>query len=130
MKLCVAEKPSVAKEIASILGANQRNDGYYEGNGYYVSWTFGHLCGLKEPQEYTSLWKWWDLQHLPMVPTSFSIKVMDNKGVQKQFNIIKGLVDKCEEVINCGDAGIEGELIQQWVLLKANNTKPIKRIPK
>lgn len=128
MKLCIAEKPSVAKEIAAILGANQRHDGYMEGNGYYVSWTFGHLCGLKEPHDYTSLWKWWDLQHLPMVPTSFSIKVMDNQGIQKQFNIIKGLVEKCDEVINCGDAGIEGELIQQWVLLKANNTKPIKRL--
>ena len=128
MKLCIAEKPSVAKEIAAILGANQRHDGYMEGNGYYVSWTFGHLCGLKEPHDYTSLWKWWDLQHLPMVPTSFSIKVMDNQGIQKQFNTIKTLVDKCDEVINCGDAGIEGELIQQWVLLKANNTKPIKRL--
>ena len=128
MKLCIAEKPSVAKEIAAILGANQRHDGYMEGNGYYVSWTFGHLCGLKEPHDYTSLWKWWDLQHLPMVPTSFSIKVMDNQGVQKQFNTIKTLVEKCDEVINCGDAGIEGELIQQWVLLKANNTKPIKRL--
>jgi len=128
MKLCIAEKPSVAKEIASILGANQRRDGYFEGNGYCVSWTFGHLCTLKEPHDYTSLWKWWNLQHLPMVPTSFSIKVMDNQGVQKQFNTIKTLVDQCDEVINCGDAGIEGELIQQWVLLKAKNTKPIKRL--
>lgn len=128
MKLCIAEKPSVAKEIASILGANQRRDGYFEGNGYCVSYTFGHLCTLKEPHDYTSLWKWWNLQHLPMVPSSFSIKVMDNQGVQKQFNIIKSLVDKCDEVINCGDAGIEGELIQQWVLLKAKNTKPIKRL--
>ena len=128
MKLCIAEKPSVAKEIAAILGANQRHNGYMEGNGYYVSWTFGHLCGLKEPHDYTSLWKWWNLQHLPMIPTSFSIKVMENEGIQKQFNVIKDLVDKCNEVINCGDAGIEGELIQQWVLLKANNTKPIKRL--
>ena len=128
MKLCIAEKPSVAKEIASILGANQRRDGYFEGNGYCVSYTFGHLCTLKEPHDYTSLWKWWNLQHLPMVPSSFSIKVMENEGVQKQFNIIKTLVDQCDEVINCGDAGIEGELIQQWVLLKANNTKPIKRL--
>lgn len=128
MKLCVAEKPSVAKEIASILGANQRRDGYFEGNGYCVSWTFGHLCTLKEPHDYTALWKWWNLQHLPMVPSSFGIKVMENQGVQKQFNTIKTLVDKCDEVINCGDAGIEGELIQQWVLLKANNTKPIKRL--
>jgi len=128
MKLCIAEKPSVAKEIASILGANQRRDGYFEGNGYCVSWTFGHLCTLKEPHDYTALWKWWNLQHLPMVPSSFGIKVMENQGVQKQFNTIKTLVDQCDEVINCGDAGIEGELIQQWVLLKANNTKPIKRL--
>ena len=128
MKLCIAEKPSVAKEIASILGANIKKDGYYEGNGYWVSWTFGHLCTLKEPHDYTSLWKWWNLDTLPMIPTKFSIKVMDNQGVQKQFRTIENLVGRCEEVINCGDAGQEGELIQQWVLLKANNTKPIKRL--
>ncbi|HIP36032.1 MAG TPA: type IA DNA topoisomerase [Crocinitomix sp.] len=128
MKLCIAEKPSVAKEIASILGANQRKDGYYEGNGYWVSWTFGHLCTLKEPHDYTSLWKWWNLDYLPMIPSSFGIKVIDNQGVQKQFRTIENLVQRCEEVINCGDAGQEGELIQQWVLLKAKNTKPIKRL--
>jgi len=128
MKLCIAEKPSVAKEIAMILGANSKKDGYYEGNGYWVSWTFGHLCTLKEPHDYTSLWKWWNMDTLPMIPSKFSIKVMDNQGVQKQFRTIENLVGRCDEVINCGDAGQEGELIQQWVLLKANNTKPIKRL--
>ncbi|MEX1002296.1 MAG: DNA topoisomerase 3 [Crocinitomicaceae bacterium] len=128
MKLCIAEKPSVAKEIASIIGANNRKDGYYEGNGYWVSWTFGHLCTLKEPHDYTSLWKWWNLATLPMIPSRFGIKVMEDQGVQKQFHIIRQLVEKCEEVINCGDAGQEGELIQQWVLLKAKNTKPVKRL--
>jgi DNA topoisomerase-3 len=128
MKLCIAEKPSVAKEIASIVGANLKKDGYFEGNGYWVSWTFGHLCTLKEPHDYTSIWKWWNLATLPMVPSKFSIKVMEDQGVQKQFRTIESLVQKCEEVINCGDAGQEGELIQQWVLLKAKNDKPVKRL--
>lgn len=128
MKLCIAEKPSVAKEIATILGANMKKDGYFEGNGYWVSWTFGHLCTLKEPHDYTTLWKRWNLATLPMIPSKFSIKVMEDSGVQKQFRTIENLVDRCEEVINCGDAGQEGELIQQWVLLKANNKKPIKRL--
>ncbi|MFT4599908.1 MAG: DNA topoisomerase-3 [Arenicella sp.] len=128
MKLCIAEKPSVAKEIALILGAKTKKDGYFEGNGYCVSWTFGHLCTLKEPHDYTSIWKWWNLATLPMIPSKFSIKVMENQGVQKQFRTIETLVQQCEEVINCGDAGQEGELIQQWVLLKAKNTKPIKRL--
>lgn len=128
MKLCIAEKPSVAKEIASIIGANQKKDGYFEGNGYWVSWTFGHLCTLKEPHDYTSIWKWWNLATLPMIPSKFSIKVMEDQGVQKQFRTIESLVQRCEEVINCGDAGQEGELIQQWVLLKAKNDKPVKRL--
>lgn len=128
MKLCIAEKPSVAKEIATILGANLKKDGYFEGNGYWVSWTFGHLCTLKEPHEYTPLWKSWNLATLPMIPSRFSIKVMSDQGVQKQFRTIENLVTRCEEVINCGDAGQEGELIQQWVLLKAKNDKPIKRL--
>ncbi|UKN00544.1 DNA topoisomerase 3 [Paracrocinitomix mangrovi] len=128
MKLCIAEKPSVAKEIASIIGANTKKDGYFEGNGYWVSWTFGHLCTLKEPHDYTSIWKWWNLATLPMIPSRFSIKVMEDQGVQKQFRTIKTLVEKCDEVINCGDAGQEGELIQQWVLLKAKNDKPVKRL--
>ncbi len=128
MKLCIAEKPSVGKEIARILGANVRNDGYYEGNGYYVSWTFGHLCTLKAPDEYKPEWKRWSFSGLPIIPQRFQIKVMDNAGVQKQFETIRTLIEKCDEVINCGDAGIEGELIQRWVLLKALCNKPIKRL--
>lgn len=128
MKLCIAEKPSVAKEIATILGANLKKDGYFEGNGYWVSWTFGHLCTLKEPHDYSPIWKMWNLATLPMIPSKFSIKVMPDQGVQKQFRTIESLVQRCDEVINCGDAGQEGELIQQWVLLKAKNTKPIKRL--
>ncbi len=128
MKLCIAEKPSVAREIASILGANMRKDGYFEGNGYWVSWTYGHLCTLKEPHDYTGMWKWWNLATLPMIPSRFSIKLMEDQGAQKQFRVIESLVQRCDEVINCGDAGQEGELIQQWVLLKANNKKPIKRL--
>ena len=128
MKLCIAEKPSVAKEIARILGANQRKDGYFEGNGYQVSWTFGHLCTLKTPDDYTQDWKWWNLNTLPMIPERFGIKLIENSGVEKQFNTIKTLVENCDEVINCGDAGIEGELIQRWVLSKANNQKPLKRL--
>ena len=128
MKLCIAEKPSVAREIAAILGANVKKDGYFEGNGYWVSWTFGNLCTLKEPHDYTPMWKWWNLATLPMIPSTFSIKLMENSGAQKQFHTIESLVERCDEVINCGDAGQEGELIQQWVLLKANNKKPIKRL--
>lgn len=128
MKLCIAEKPSVAKEIATVLGANLKKDGYFEGNGYWVSWTFGHLCTLKEPHDYTPLWKTWNLATLPMIPSRFGIKVMSDQGVQKQFRTIENLVQRCEVVINCGDAGQEGELIQQWVLLKAKNAKPIKRL--
>lgn len=128
MKLCIAEKPSVAKEIAQVIGAKNRRDGYFEGNGYFVSWTFGHLCTLKNPDDYTSDWKWWKLQSLPMIPQRFGIKLIDNNGVEKQFKTICSLVDKCEEVINCGDAGIEGELIQRWVLLKAKSKKPLKRL--
>ena len=128
MKLCIAEKPSVAREIAAILGANVKKDGYFEGNGYWVSWTFGHLCTLKEPHDYTPMWKWWNLATLPMIPSTFSIKLIENSGAQKQFHTIESLVERCDEVINCGDAGQEGELIKQWVLLKANNKKPIKRL--
>ena len=128
MKLCVAEKPSVAREIASILGANLKKDGYFEGNGYWVSWTYGHLCTLKEPHDYTGMWKWWNLATLPMIPSTFGIKLTESSSAQKQFRVIESLVRRCDEVINCGDAGQEGELIQQWVLLKAKNTKPIKRL--
>jgi DNA topoisomerase III len=128
MKVCIAEKPSVAKEIAAILGAKKKQDGYFEGNGYAVTWTFGHLCGLCEPDEYDSQWKWWKLESLPIIPQRFNIKLINNSGVKKQFNTIQKLVDKCEYVINCGDAGQEGELIQRWVLHKAKCKKPVKRL--
>ncbi|HRX49460.1 MAG TPA: toprim domain-containing protein, partial [Spirochaetota bacterium] len=114
MKVCIAEKPSVAREIAQILGATSKKEGYLEGNGYRVTWTFGHLCTLKEPDEYTPEWKKWNLSTLPMLPEKFDIKLISNAGVGKQFKVIKSLVDNCDEVINCGDAGIEGELIQRW----------------
>jgi DNA topoisomerase III len=128
MILCIAEKPSVAKDIAEILGARNRKDGYWEGNGYWVSWTFGHLCTLKEPHDYKENWKYWKLEDLPIIPPNFGIKVVDDAGVQKQFKCIENLVAQCESVINCGDAGQEGELIQRWVLLKAKCNKPIKRL--
>lgn len=128
MKLCIAEKPSVAKDIAEILGAKQRNDGYYEGNGYQVTWTFGHLCTLKEPEDYNENWKYWKLEDLPIIPPNFGIKVINNQGVQRQFAVIERLVANCTEVINCGDAGQEGELIQRWVLLKAKCIVPMKRL--
>ncbi|MGB0403493.1 MAG: DNA topoisomerase 3 [Salibacteraceae bacterium] len=128
MKLCIAEKPSVAKDIAQILGAKTRHDGYWEGNGYWVSWTFGHLCTLKEPADYSPDWKQWNLDVIPMIPENFGIKLIENNGVKKQFDTIAHLVSKCEEVINCGDAGQEGELIQRWVLSKAKNKKPLKRL--
>lgn len=128
MKVCIAEKPSVARDIAEVIGAKQRKDGYYEGNGYQVTWTFGHFCTLKEPHDYYEQWKFWRLEDLPMIPPSFGIKLIENSGVQKQFKIIETLVQQCEEVINCGDAGQEGELIQRWVLLKAKCVAPIKRL--
>ena len=128
MKVCIAEKPSVAKEIAVILGAKTRKDGYFEGNGYQVTWTFGHLCTLKEPQDYHEGLKFWNLNTLPIIPPKFGIKLIQNKGVKEQFNTIKKLVSQAEEVINCGDAGQEGELIQRWVLQHAGCTKPIKRL--
>ena len=128
MKLCIAEKPSVAKDIAEVLGAKQRHDGYYEGNGYWVSWTFGHLCTLKEPHDYNERWKVWRLEDLPLIPDKFGIKLIDDSGVKKQFHVIERLVQQAEEVINCGDAGQEGELIQRWVLAKAKCKVPIKRL--
>lgn len=128
MKVCIAEKPSVAKEIASILGATSRKDGYFEGNGYQVTWTFGHLCTLKEPQDYLDTLKFWNLNTLPIVPLKFGIKLIQNKGVKEQFDTIKKLVNNCEEVINCGDAGQEGELIQRWVLQHAGCKCPITRL--
>ena len=128
MKLCIAEKPSVAREIAEVIGAKEKKIGYYEGNGYQVTWTFGHFCTLKEPHEYNPSWKAWNLSYLPILPPAYEIKLIDNKGVKEQFNIIKHLVGSCTKVINCGDAGQEGELIQRWVLEHAGNNKPIDRL--
>ena len=128
MIVCVAEKPSVGQYIAKVLGANQRRDGYFEGNGYCVTWTFGHLCALLEPQEYTDQWKGWNLSALPMIPQRFTIKVSGDEGVHKQFNVIKSLIARADEVINCGDAGQEGELIQRWVYQKAGCKVPVKRL--
>lgn len=128
MKVCIAEKPSVAREIASVLGANTKHDGYYEGNGYAVTYTFGHLCTLKEPNDYRPYWKSWDLNNLPMLPDKFETKVVENAGIQKQFKIVKSLFDKAELVINCGDAGQEGELIQRWVMNQANYKGEVKRL--
>ena len=128
MKVCVTEKPSVARDIARLLGANDRHDGYFEGNGYQVTWTFGHLCELKEPNDYTDQWKWWSLGQLPMIPQRFGIKLKNDKGIEQQFNVIKNLIAQADEVINCGDAGQEGELIQRWVYQKAGCDKPVKRL--
>lgn len=128
MKVCIAEKPSVAREIAAVLGANIKHDGYYEGNGYAVTYTFGHLCTLKEPNDYRPYWKSWDLNNLPMLPEKFETKVVENSGIQKQFKIVKSLFDKAELVINCGDAGQEGELIQRWVMNEANYKGEVKRL--
>ena len=128
MILCIAEKPSVGRDIARVLGANTQHDGYMEGNGYCVSWTFGHLCALLDPHEYSEQWKGWTMSSLPMVPQRFGIKVSDDKGILKQFNTIKDLISKAEMVINCGDAGQEGELIQRWVYQKAGCKVPVKRL--
>ncbi len=128
MILCIAEKPSVGRDIARVLGANTTRDGYMEGNGYCVSWTFGHLCALLDPNDYKDEWKPWTLSSLPMIPERFGIKVTEDSGVQKQFNILKDLISKADEVINCGDAGQEGELIQRWVYQKAGCRVPVKRL--
>ena len=128
MKVCIAEKPSVAQTIASVLGAGQRHDGYFEGNGYCVTWTFGHLCTLKEPHDYDPSWKSWRMDLLPMFPKRFGIKLIDNKGIEKQFNIIRELYSKADEIINCGDAGQEGELIQRWVIQKSGARCPVTRL--
>lgn len=128
MILCITEKPSVAGDIARILGADRRQQGFYEGNGYCVSWTYGHLCCLKEPEDYTPLWKRWSLAALPMIPERFGIKVIHDEGIERQFNIIKSLIAKADSIINCGDAGQEGELIQRWVMQKAGTTCPVRRL--
>ena len=128
MIVCITEKPSVAKDIANILGATVRRDGYFEGNGYNVTWTFGHLCCLKEPNDYCEQWKTWNLSSLPMIPQRFGIKLIDDKGIIAQFHTIENLINQADEVINCGDAGQEGELIQRWVMQKAGCNKPVKRL--
>ena len=128
MIVCIAEKPSVAKDIAKVLGANTSHDGYMEGNGYQVTWTFGHLCTLKEPHDYTDQWKAWALTRLPMIPQRFGIKLIADKGVEKQFKVIESLFQKADAIVNCGDAGQEGELIQRWVMQKALVKCPVKRL--
>ena len=128
MIVCIAEKPSVARDIADVLGAKDRRDGYIEGNGYQVTWTFGHLCTLKEPHEYTPNWKSWSLGSLPMIPPRFGIKLISNPIYEKQFHTIETLMQKADMIINCGDAGQEGELIQRWVMQKAGARCPVKRL--
>ena len=128
MIVCIAEKPSVAKDIARIIGANQAHNGYMEGNGYQVTWTFGHLCTLKEPDDYTPLWKRWSLGALPMLPQRFGIKLINDKGIRKQFSVIEKLISLADGIINCGDAGQEGELIQRWVMQKAKASCPVRRL--
>ncbi len=128
MIVCIAEKPSVAKDIARIIGANSARDGYMEGNGYQVTWTFGHLCELKEPDDYTPMWKRWSLSALPMIPQRFGIKLINDEGIKKQFSTIERLMQAADSIINCGDAGQEGELIQRWVMQKAQAKCPVKRL--
>ena len=128
MIVCIAEKPSVAKDIARIIGATTARDGYMEGNGYQVTWTFGHLCELKEPDDYTPMWKHWSLSALPMIPQRFGIKLINDEGIKKQFATIEKLMQAADSIINCGDAGQEGELIQRWVMQKAQAKCPVKRL--
>ena len=128
MIVCIAEKPSVAREIAQVLGANRPMDGFMEGNGYQVTWTFGHLCELKEPQDYSPMWKRWSLSQLPMIPERFGIKLKADKGVEKQFQTIARLIQGADSIVNCGDAGQEGELIQRWVMQMAQAKCPVKRL--
>ena len=128
MIVCIAEKPSVARDIARILGATTSHDGYMEGNGYQVTWTYGHLCTLKEPNDYSPWWKSWSLDTLPMIPERFGIKLIDNEGYAKQFNTIQRLMQAADGIVNCGDAGQEGELIQRWVMQKAKAHCPVKRL--
>ena len=128
MIVCIAEKPSVARDIARIIGATNSHNGYMEGNGYQVTWTFGHLCTLKEPDDYTPMWKTWSLSALPMIPPRFGIKLIEDEGIKKQFAVIERLMKNADGIINCGDAGQEGELIQRWVMQKAQATCPVKRL--
>lgn len=128
MIVCIAEKPSVAKDIARILGATTSHNGYMEGNGFQVTWTFGHLCTLKEPNDYTENWKHWSLSALPMIPPRFGIKLIDDDGIKRQFSVIERLMQAADCIVNCGDAGQEGELIQRWVMQKAQAKCPVKRL--
>ena len=128
MVVCIAEKPSVARDIAHVLGANAQRDGYMEGNGYQVTWTYGHLCTLKEPNDYQEMWKHWSLGSLPMIPQRFGIKLIEQDHIKKQFAIVEKLFQSADEIINCGDAGQEGELIQRWVMQKAAAKCPVKRL--
>ena len=128
MIVCIAEKPSEARDIARIIGATSSHEGYMEGNGFQVTWTFGHLCTLKEPHDYTPMWKSWSLTSLPMIPERFGIKLIDDQGIKKQFAIIEDLMQKAERIVNCGDAGQEGELIQRWVMQKAGAKCPVSRL--
>lgn len=128
MVVCIAEKPSVARDIARIIGANASRQGYMEGNGYQVTWTFGHLCTLKEPADYTPMWKSWSLSSLPMIPHRFGIKLIEDEGIKKQFAVIEKLMQAADGIVNCGDAGQEGELIQRWVMQKAQAHCPVKRL--
>ena len=126
--VCIAEKPSVAREIADVLGAKLKKNGYIEGNGYQVTWTFGHLCTLKEPHDYDPRWRVWALSTLPMMPPRFGIKLIENETYKAQFQVIEQLMQNADMIVNCGDAGQEGELIQRWVMQKARAKCPVKRL--
>ena len=128
MIVCIAEKPSMGADIARVLGATSRHEGYYEGNGYQVTWTFGHLCELKYPEDYLPEWKRWSLGQLPMIPPRFGIRLKDDKGIQRQFAVIERLMANADYIVNCGDAGQEGELIQRWVMQKAGVRCPVMRL--
>ena len=128
MIVCIAEKPSVARDIGNVLGATHDCGGYLEGNGYQVTWTFGHLCELKEPAEYSPLWRSWSLAQLPMIPARFGIKLKADKGIERQFSVIENLMQAADGIVNCGDAGQEGELIQRWVMQKAGVKCPVQRL--
>ena len=128
MIVCIAEKPSVGRDIARIIGATNDHKNYMEGNGYQVTWTFGHLCTLKEPNDYTDQWKRWSLGSLPMIPSRFGIKLIEDEGIKRQFAVIEKLMQQADGIINCGDAGQEGELIQRWVMQKAQAKCPVQRL--
>ena len=128
MRLCITEKPSVARDIAQILGAREKHEGYFEGGEWRVTWTFGHLCCLFEPDDYKAEWKKWALSMLPMLPEKYDIKLIDDAGYKHQFSVIERLIGEADEVVNCGDAGQEGELIQRWVMKKAGTHCPVRRL--